>query len=227
MEQRPVIIRPALNTRIASRRLAPALDALEQRLLTLRFGDAAPAEPEMRPLPFPRDRASAPPRWRRGLGWAGAYGRGAFWVVIIAICASSVYVIFRGSGGATAPTPAAPEAAFAASAEGRGRLALPVTAGDLRVRVEVEPAARGEGAWFWCLGSERGLSPQQHICAAAGPGDPTSGAVTSGGVVHVAAAQADADSFFVQMYCPGGCRWRALAAPESLASPVALSSSRR
>jgi hypothetical protein len=208
---------------MASRRLAPALDALEERLLTLRLREAAPDEPQVRPLLFPQARASAPPASRRALRWAGSYGRGAFWFVIVAICASSAYVIVRGD----APAPAAPEAVFAASAEGSGRLALPVTAGDLRVRVEVEPAARGEGAWFWCLDSERGLPPQQHICAAAGPGDPASGAVTSGGVVHVAAAQADADSFFVQMYCPGGCRWRALVAPESLASPVALSSSRR
>jgi hypothetical protein len=223
------IIRPAKKTRTATepRRLAPALDALEERLLTLR-ADAEAAEPPTRPLPFPRERAGALPPWRRHLAWAASHGRGAFWVVILAICGTSAYVI--SGGGASTHAPALPEPAFAASATGSGRLAVPMTAGDLRLRVDVEPAARGKSAWFWCLDSDRGLPPEQHICAAAGPGDPASGAVTSGGVVHVAAAQAGADSFFVQMYCPGGCRWRALVSPDlpvADASPVALSSSRR
>ena len=223
------IIRPARKTRSAAerKRLAPALDALEERLLTLRAG-AAPEAPRTRPLPFPRERTAVKPFWRRCLRWGGSFGRGAFWVVILAICVTSAYVIIR--GGASTDAPALPEPVFARGATDSGRLTVPVTAGDLRLRVEVDPVARGEGAWFWCLDSDRGLPPEEHLCGAAAPGDPASGAVASGGVVHVAASQAGADRFFVQMYCPEGCRWRALVSPEqpvAAASSVALSSSRR
>ena len=223
MEQTLVAItHTARNLRAPSQAisLGPTLDALEERLLTLRL-DAAPAPRQQQPLPFRRPSAASPPLWLRYLGWNGPYGLGAFWVVILAICGVSVFFISR--AGTSMSTLSPLNTSFAADATDSGRAVVPVMAGDLFVQVEVEPAARG--GWFWCLESDGGLAPEQHVCAAAGEDDPAMGVVSSSRAVRVSASEARSDRFFVQMYCSGGCRWRAAVSPAS-GRQAPLSSSR-
>jgi hypothetical protein len=116
--------------------------------------------------------------------------------------AAQVQPVSQAQSAPPAPVP------FSASAAGSDRMVVPVTAGDNILRVGVNPTVAGSADWFWCLESDRPLTPEQHVCRSAGTLDPASGYVQSGGGTHVDAALATGASFFVQMYCPTGCRWQ-------------------
>jgi hypothetical protein len=146
-----------------------------------------------------------------------SYGGLVFWVTVLTLYAVGYYVI-DGGGGAASPMPTA-SAPFSASAVGSGRLIVPIGAGDSIVRVAVEPATQAEDGWFWCFESDRGLPPEQHYCSNTGARDLTTGYLTSEGVVHIDSnSLAEGTTFFVQLYCPDGCRWRA----EILPTPSAM-----
>jgi len=138
------------------------------------------------------------------------------WLTVFAVVAGAYAP--HGGGTSALPVSSAPPAAvppappaatsFTANAAGSNRLVIPVTAGDNALRVGVSPTFAGSAGWFWCLESDRPLTPEQHVCGSAGVLDPASGYVQSGGGVHVDAALAEGATFFVQMYCPTGCQWR-------------------
>jgi len=129
-------------------------------------------------------------------------------VTALTLYAVGYYVIDRG-GGAASLMPAA-SAPFSASAVGSGRLIVPMSAGDSVVRVAVEPATQAEDGWFWCFESDRDLPPEQHLCSNTGARDLTTGYLTSEGVVNIDSnSLAEGTTFFVQLYCPDDCRWRA------------------
>jgi len=141
-----------------------------------------------------------------------------FWATVLTLYAVGYYVIDRGGGAASlGPTASAP---FSASAVGSGRLIVPMSAGDSVVRVAVEPATQAGDGWFWCFESDRGLPPEQHYCSSTGVRDLATGYLTSNGVVHVdSGSLAEGTTFYVQLYCPDDCRWRA----EVLLTPSPMS----
>jgi len=137
-----------------------------------------------------------------------SYGGLLFWLSMLALFAVGNFVIDR--GGSTEPFRRLAPAPFSAQAAGSGRLTLHMAAGDSLVRVAIEPATSTADGWFWCFESDRGLPPEQHFCSKTGVRDPATGALASDGVVHVDRdSLATGTTFYVQLYCPDDCRWRA------------------
>jgi len=82
------------------------------------------------------------------------------------------------------------------------------------VRVAIAPDAGTGDGWFWCLESDRALSPAQHYCSSNGVRDVSTGYFTSNGVVSVDnGLLMEGATFYVQLYCPDGCRWQAEVEP--------------
>ena len=136
------------------------------------------------------------------------YAYVAFWLVVLALFGTGVYVIDRG-GQASPRRSDVSSPVTATEASGSGRMPVAVTPGDVTVRVRVNAAAGGPYAWFWCLESSFGLPPQQHLCRNSDASDPGGGARVTGGVVQLDAASVQGAGFFVQMYCRDACDWQA------------------
>jgi hypothetical protein len=188
-------------------RIAPS--PAEARLLALRLPAAIPVDGGAGQFAQAATRSSVstqptPRARRRRRSYVGL----VFWVAVLTLYAVGYYVIDR--GGRAAPLGPTASAPFSASAVGSGRLIVPMSAGDSVVRVAVESATPAEEGWFWCFESSPGLPAAQHYCSSTGVRDPTTGYLTSNGVVHVdSGSLARGTTFYVQLYCPDDCRWKA------------------
>jgi hypothetical protein len=177
---------------------AASITPMEARLLTLRPAGAAIAALPARNSATEHSPGS--PTGRR----LGGYASAAFWAIVLGTFAIGAYVIDTG-GHATTLRPTTPASVIS----GSGRQPVTVAQGDVDVRVSV----RAAGLWFWCLESSLGLAPAQHLCRNSDGTALGETSVVTSGAVRLDAASIRGATFYVQMYCPDICEWRAEVAP--------------
>ena len=179
-------------------RLTPS----ESRLLSLRESPAQRATTTLAERRRPRRFALS----RRDLADA------AFWLAVLIVFGGGAYFIDR--GGHQPVLVSDVSNAFKASAEGSGRIVLPVPApGSLALRVGIDAVPGETDYWFWCFESSAGLAAEDHFCRNTGLRDESTGYTVSEGIARIAAPSASGAAFFVQLYCPNRCHWWVEATP--------------
>jgi hypothetical protein len=160
---------------------------------------------------MPGPAAARRPRRPRFTASSQTLAEAGFWLAILIVFGGGAYFIDR--GGHPANLTSSVSSAHRASAEGSGRIVLPVASAGVALRVGIDAVPGETDYWFWCFESSMGLPPEDHLCRNTGSRDPVTGYTIAEGVARVDASPASGATYFIQLYCPNRCRWWAEATP--------------